>query len=738
MNIGTRASCGLRRKSSAVALAVAGILSNAASAQESASTLEEIVVTAERREINLQEIPTSATVLTANALAAQGVDNIIDIQQVAPSVSINTYNRGTFINIRGVGIAQSAPTSVPGVATYIDGVYIAHETFIAQSFYDIASIEVLRGPQGTTTGQNSTGGAIYMRTPAPEIGKFSGYVDVTAAEYNWYRGIAAVNIPLGSMLAVRVAATYDTKDSFTENVGPSPSEPGSGELTAARVAVLLQPFEGLTFDLRGEYFDLDTDYNAVKNRIDMVTTDPFKIDENAISYLRQEGYRISLEGKWDVTSDMQVRAIVSQMDAENIDQADGDRRSSQTDPLPNPPTTGAARVGFTEQSFDTRVAELNLLSTGEGKLQWVVGAFYMDETTPVTVFRDQTSNGGNPVDFITPVATSRIIAEAINESMSGFGQLDVRFTDMFAIDVGVRYSEDSQDYTRTSIPGAPVPSCPFPCTNTAESDEFTGRLAAKVYFAEDTMVYTSLSRGYKAGGVNLDPELTVFAPETNVVGEVGIKSTVADGRLRINGAVFYSDYDGIQLSALTTPPRGGMAVPNTLNGQAKAHGAEIELTGQLGQLGVNFGVAYLNAEFDGAQLFTNPQTNANELVPDGQVLPYSPEFTLSAGVEYQIGLGDMSLTPRLQASYMDEQLSTPYPNAVVPSTSISTTLVPSRVVVDLRATLVVSDNLRLEGFVSNLLDKEYIAVQVQDASSAAGGYIYGAPRQAGMRVKYDF
>src|SRR5690606_22265816 len=158
----------------------------AQTADSDATVLEEVVVTAERRTVNLQDVPASATVLTAEQLAAKGVDNVLDIQNVAPSVSINTYNRSTFINIRGVGIGQSAPTSNPGVAYYVDGSFIPHEQFIAQSFYDIESIEVLRGPQGTLTGQNSTGGAIYVRTPTPHTDGITGYLDQTIADYDWF------------------------------------------------------------------------------------------------------------------------------------------------------------------------------------------------------------------------------------------------------------------------------------------------------------------------------------------------------------------------------------------------------------------------------------------------------------------------------------------------------------------------------------------------------------------------
>ncbi len=130
-------------------------------------------------------MPISATVFSREDLLQRGVKSLANIQAVAPSIVINTVNRSTFINIRGVGIAQSAPTSSPGVAYYIDGQLIPHEQHISQSFYDIASIEVLRGPQGTLTGQNSTGGAIYVRTPEPVFDDYDFKVDQTIGNYDW-------------------------------------------------------------------------------------------------------------------------------------------------------------------------------------------------------------------------------------------------------------------------------------------------------------------------------------------------------------------------------------------------------------------------------------------------------------------------------------------------------------------------------------------------------------------------
>jgi iron complex outermembrane receptor protein len=729
----------LIRKKSAfqTSLAAAMVLPAAAMAQTSATApatdspeLEEVVVTAERREVNLQDVPASATVLTAEAIAAKGVDNVLDIQTVAPSVAINTYNRSTFINIRGVGISQSAPTSNPGVAYYIDGMFIPHEQFIAQTFYDIESIEVLRGPQGTLTGQNSTGGAIYVRTPAPSVDGFSGYVDQTVGEEDWFRTVLALNIPAGDKFALRLSGVSDERSSFTRNIGPSPSDPGSGRDISGRVAFRYLPNDNITLDLRYEHFDRQTDYNAIKRRGDTVSSDPFVIQEDAISFLNQKGDRASLEARFQLSPGIALRAQTSYLDAITTDQADGDRTATALPVPANLPTNGAntntfrGRVSYTSQELTTWVTEVNLLSTSDSAFQWVFGAFHLNEESPVSVLRDNR----NTVNFLQ--SNSSIITELENTSKSVFGQLDWRFAEAWAVDVGLRYSEDEQTYNRLLIPGAPPPGC-FPCESELESDEMTGRVGLKFFLADDVMLYGTASKGYKAGGINLDPRLPNYDPETNRMVELGIKSTVADGRLRVNAAVFQSEYEGIQLSSLTavgTPPA---LLPNTLNAApADIRGAELELTGLFGGVEFNLGVGWLDAEFTEDALLTDSQTNTNRLVPDGSQVPFAPEITANAGVQYQFNAGSWTITPRLQASYMDEQLSTPFEYVA--------TVVPSRTITDLRVTMMPSDKVRFEAFATNLFDKTYIAAQVQDASSASGGLLYGAPRQFGVRLKFDF
>ena len=686
---------------------------NAAAQPQATAPLEEVIVTAERREQNLQDLPLSATVLNADKLADYSVNNVNDVQFVAPSVAINTYNRSTFINIRGVGIAQSAPTSNPGVAYYIDGVYIPHEQFIGQSFYDLAAIEVLRGPQGTLTGQNSTGGAVYTRTPAPQLGEWSGVLDQTIGDYSWQRTVGAVNIPLGDIMALRVSGVRDRRDSFTKNIGPTTAEPGNINLDSYRAALLIDPAGPLNVVLRYEHFNLDTFHNAIKNRLDAVTKDPFTIEEDAPSQFMQTGFRASIEARYDLGDSVQLRYLMSHQDGMTYDVSDGDRTATA---LPRPPASNVGRVSAARTNFLTNVHEFNILSTGDHQLDWVVGLFYLNEEVPVTLQRDNNHTNA----FVTITSDIRTVAE--NTSKSVFGQVSYQFAPEWEVIAGARYSEDEQTYNRYVAPPTALG------VSSTSSDQTTGRVALNWTPHENLLVYGSVSRGYKAGGVNLNLADGAFAPEINTVEEFGVKTTIMDGHLRLNGDVFMSQYDQIQLASL----RGAPPLPLTQNAAGGlSKGVELEAEGLFGNLGFNFGVAYLNAEFDGDSTLQDAITNTNGLVHDGDPLPFAPDWTANGGVQYDIEFGNgLTVTPRIQFSHLGEQLATPFRH--------TETVVPEHTIWDAKLIFTPNNVFRVEAFVTNISDEVYIASQVQNSSSADGGIIYGAPRQVGVRLTANF
>lgn len=703
-------------------------------AQEASSSdegLQDIVVTAERREQSLQDVPISATVLTADDLARKGVANVADLQQVAPSVAINTVNRSTFINIRGVGIAQSAPTSNPGIAFYIDGQLIPHEQFIGQSFYDIGSVEVLRGPQGTLTGQNSTGGAIYVRTPEPKFGEYGGLVDVTVGDFDKKRVLAAANLGLSETVAMRIAYVHDERDSYSKNIGSSGRQPGNLNLDSVRVNLALRSAdERLKVNVRGEWFDYQTDNIAVKRRGDTVSTNPFVIQEDGESYLNQRGYRLSGEVRYDITDGIQARGLISWQDGYTRDATDGDRSNTAL-PVPvGTATTGAntakfpGRVSVATTDFETFITEFNLLSTGDGPFNWVIGGFLMDETVPVSLLRDNR----NTKAFLQ--SNSSIITEAKNKTESVFGQANWFVTDNLELLLGGRYSWDEQVYTRFAVPGT---GFTLPFISAQKSSEFTGKAGIN-YHMGDTLIYASVSKGYKAGGVNLTPNTPNFQPETNLVYEAGFKTDVIPRVLRVNGSIFKSDYKDIQLASLV----GGLpTTQNALSGDA--WGFELEATAKMGGFDANFGMGYLDAKFgnDGCISDTNaPGTDVGcatnlRFVPKGRVLPFSPKWTINAGLQYELAVSDsVSITPRVQWSHSASQNATPFLSA--------NTFVPKRDIFDARLTLGLGDSYQIEAFVNNLTDKTYIASQIQNSSSADGGAIYGAPRTWGLRGVVKF
>jgi iron complex outermembrane receptor protein len=312
---------------------------------------------------------------------------------------------------------------------------------------------------------------------------------------------------------------------------------------------------------------------------------------------------------------------------------------------------------------------------------------------------------------------------------------------------GARYSDDKQVYDRAlATPGVNV--------GTQTSSQTTGRAAVNWTPGQDLLLYVSAAKGYKAGGVNLGATDPNFEPENNLVYELGSKVTILDGRLRINSDVFYSTYKDIQLISL----RNGL--PFTQNAaEGTSYGLEVEMQAAFGNLELNMGMAYLNAEFSKdvqlnlservdprippAQLpvavppyVSNTVRNRLVTVSSGQPLPFSPEITANVGLQYNIPLGEGKITPRVQYSYLDSQFATPFK----PSDYVfgDLTSVPSRSIVDVRVTYVPTDTWRLEAFATNITDKTYVAAQVQDSTTAFGGLAYGAPRQVGVRAMFKF
>jgi iron complex outermembrane receptor protein len=714
-NRGRQSGKGMFGGMAAAIAAVAGLTPVAHAQAQAPETEADVVITAERRAQRLDKVPIAATVLNADALAERGVNDALDLQNVSPSLVINTYNRTAYVNIRGTGLALSAPNVFQGVPFYLNGAMLPYDSTIRGSFYDVSSVEVLRGPQGTLSGLNSTGGAVYFRSKAPSFAGLSGFFEQGFHEYNGIRSVAGVNVPIGDKFALRVAGMNEIQDSWVTNTG-SVSQPGDTDNYGFRADALFKPVDSLRVNLRGEYYRSDTDYNAVKRRDDF--TDPFVIGEDGNSKSVVNNARGDLEVNWDATSAFSVRFQSAYGEGYQWDLGDRNRR------------IGGAQNNLSYTRIDPRSwsNEINLISSGDGKFQWVAGLFHLSNSTPTYLFRY--ANPSNPIPGGGDSLTADLDID--NEHKAVFAQGTYSFNDQWDLTIGARYSEDQQDFHR--LAGVVLNAGP-PVLDVFKSEEPTGRIALTFKPSDVTMFYGSLARGYKAGGVNLTIGDPPFQPESNVVGELGVKTSFFDRRLQLNAAIFHADYSDAQFAALAGAP----PLPTTRNAPSvKSKGAELELVGNFGDLRFTAGGSYLDAEFDQAVMLQNPGTNTLQLVPEGRRMTFSPEWTFNGGVEYDLHVLGGVLTPRIQYSFVDDQFATPFPNGPIANPTEQNSLVPSHGVWDARLSFAPTEDIDVELFVNNIADERYIASQLQNASSQVGGYIYGAPRTVGVRLKVAF
>jgi|HubBroStandDraft_4_1064222.scaffolds.fasta_scaffold40878_1 iron complex outermembrane receptor protein len=723
----------------------------AAAASESTpaeGSLGEVTITAEKKSENLQTTAVSATVRNGDELKEEGVLNIQDLQLETPGLTIQPpLSSETFINIRGVGIQQTNPASSNGVAFYIDGQAIPSLIDTVDTFYDIQDVEVLRGPQGTLVGSNSDGGAIFINSVQPTFDSFKGYIEQTFGTYDDRRTEGALNMPLTDMFAARIAFVYETRDSFTTNLGAqatSPvaasfpaaqNQPGNVNFNAVRVQLAFKPDEDFEYTLRYEPYSSRTDGFAVKpdeaavgplatyfNVPPTQFADPvaeglqgqaFKIDYDRNQYYNISGQRSTGTGVWHIDSDIELKSVTSFQSGYESDLTDVDASSAPAD------------VYLVRRAdFRTFTQEFNLLSTGPGPLQWVIGGYYLNSRGPLSL--QFVNGGGGPLSVIS-----------YHTNYAGFASATYQFTSQWSFTLGGRYSHDDQPFHE--LGAVPIPNQTF----RVNDSEPTGTAKLSFQATPDTLVYASVATGYKAGGVNLQipPIITPppFKPEKNVVEEIGLKTTTLNGHLRFDGDLFNSHYTDFQVQeTFVANPAPGVFIPAPYTqtpGSARIWGGEAEFTGAFDQLQANFGASYLHATTSGSFNFTGP-TGTPYVIPSGTDVPFAPDWTITAGVQYGFPFGAGVLTPRLQYQYQGSQFIT-IAHDIYPL-NIGTEI-PGHGTADFRLTYKAGEHWQLEGYVTNLTNHTYIANALSSPTAGAPpGFAYGAPIQGGGRFTYRF
>jgi iron complex outermembrane receptor protein len=753
-----------------------------------AQEIEEVVVTAEKRSENLQDISQAVTALTESDIEEKNITSFVDLSAVVPGVTV-AKNEGykTIISIRGVGNETNQNAiAAPSVAFHMDGVFIASPFALGTDFLDVERIEVLRGPQGTLFGQNSTGGAVNVISKAPSLDGGSGRMNVTFGDYNLRKVSTSNNFVINDKIATRFSLSSSTRDGFTKNVytGQDLDDDNSKSFRSDWMFNLNDTSSLRVF---GQYFKVDRNGAAIRG-IDDQSSSMRKLSQDTISQHELSSWVLAAIYESDLGF-ANLKAIASVQEDDVLVVRDNDRHN-YLDPVLSIPGLGAGatyqRAEFTPETslVDTTTLEINLISNQpiEDRLDWTVGMFYMDHEIENVIrgYRDDDLDGrlkylcdesfadpsycydhdygipgrfdifgpGAEVDFFTDANPGR-------ESFSIYGQTTLYVSDTFRIVSGLRYSEDT--FTTDVTNFLNVESFQEEGT----SDEVTSRVVGEFDLSDDTMLYVALARGFKPGGSNLTfgfteeedvaagrpvaPALVfpTFESETVESVELGLKSTFLDGRARANLAAFSYTYENLQFQATDPDPyRGGVAnIP-----ESEMSGLEIEFTGFLTDaLSVDMNLAFLNSEVtsdyevldnvDAYQYFFGQEDLRYGLRENvrGNQLAKTPEFTADILIKHEANLSSgKTLTTVVQYVRRGEFQQRVSNNPVVDDIRAYT-------IGNLTTTVGLSESLAVDFMVLNVTDESGVNSSMTDVFGvAATGLELIPPRQVMTRLRYKF
>ena len=595
---------------SCTALTQTALADAPAPAPETTPVIEEIVVTSQKVQSNLQKTPLAVSVVSGAALDQGHIVAPKDLDTIIPGLVVNTTPSNPLsITIRGAGFEGIENTSAqPGVSYNQNGVYIASPISLNANFLDVDKVEVLRGPQGTVLGQNSDGGAINVTTVRPKLGVTSGDIDLSGGSYAYDRVRALANIPVGDTIAVRIALQQEAHHGWahaTEVPGTNGYYPLSNEASVnGRIDVLWQPTEKLTFEAWAEHYRNNTNGDAVKN-VNDPNPDPRVLTQDYPTKTDQASDNFAVSAAYDFGG-ATLKAIGSYQwgklaNIENLDKLDY--------------ATAVATLGVHDidvannRNGYSYTAELDLVSKPGGALTWIVGAFYLAQKYHEEVEEYQYNNSAlnqanylagqnnqyaafglpynlttsNPyldetANFTGPVAFETKDTQKL-KSASVYAQAVYHITDAFRFTLGARGTLDNQFGVVQDYFGLTDRNNGASYSNLqTRFGKVTGRVELEYDITPANTVYAMYSTGIKPGGANLNPGAVdvpeVFRPETVDAFEIGSKNEFFDKHLRLNLSAFYNMIRNFQVDSEDPIPfLGG------LTNVRKAHVDGIEAEG---------------------------------------------------------------------------------------------------------------------------------------------------------------
>ena len=619
-------------------------------AGSAADISDEIVVTAQKRTERLQDVPISVSAIGGEALQKSRITQADDLVSKVANLQITaTVGEGTPIfSLRGVSMSDFSLNQTPPVATYYDEVYKGNFAFLGVALYDLERVEVLRGPQGTLYGKNTTGGAVNLISRRPKLGMTEGYVNLGYGNYNRHEANGAANIPLGSNLAARIAFTFARADGWFKNRFPGGHDLSATREYAVRGSLLWEPTDGISFLLRAST-SLQNPWNygiLGEPGPDGVGAGAYEAFGSGTSYFRNGLGRRETESNSTTRRHARTYAVAL---TSNFDMAEGLTLTSVTSWDKGRLIFGEETDGAPNQTLESSYVDratqfaqdLRLTSDLGGPFNFILGAYYNREkvfnSTELGFFKDLDTTGDGVVDNQDCMAAFPLACNFINS----FDQLkhsyalysDMRY-DLGDVTIrgGLRYTHDDGKLTNFvsdafGADGVFVASLIPPTTRQFKADRISGKIGLDYKIAPTVMLYANLSRGYRGASFNAQAyfspdEVTVAKPETVDAFEIGAKAQTADRRITLNTAAFYYKYSNQQFVNVD-PQTAVLTLVNV--DRSRIYGGEAELTVRANDaVVVHAGLGLLSSRIQegtlsGANLKGNKLSNAPSLSFNGSV-----------------------------------------------------------------------------------------------------------------------
>ncbi len=708
----------------ATAILLASTWSTASNAGQGDTVLEEIIVTANKREQSLQDVASAITGFSADYINEAGINDLMSITQLTPGFSMASFSLGQpQLYIRGIGSNEDGAGGDPSVASYVDGIYVARAAGSTFNFMDVARIEVLRGPQGTLYGKNAIGGVINVISAQPHD-TLAGTAEFTVGEYDLREFRGKANVPLASRLYANMAVNYRERDGYIDNKFNGEEHQDIDDI-AAHGQLLYEPGDNFDITLGLEWEEVDRNGNGRHTMGPVLgalhDSDVFTTQTDVPGYQKRDTHAARIEINW-TTGLGQLTSISGYRNTEY---------SWQENLFGLPRGVATQLINETSEEAEQYSQELRLASDmDDSDYQWTVGLYYLHEEIERMEAFD--------ID-LGFVVREQYDQENTTDSAAVFGELYKSLGEKFSATLGLRYTHEEKDFSNTTS------ADPFPLfflreefsVNADESwDDVTWRLVGQYELETDGMIYASIATGFKSGGFQGQPSepisaVQAFDPEEAINYEIGIKSQWLNNRLRFNASVYYMDYSDLQVQQFLqvgeTPegiPIAAGVVENAADAVTK--GIEIEAHWAITPYLQLFGFyAYNDTEFedffsDGKDLSGNKLKNA-------------PEHSYAINARYTLPLVNGSeLSSLITYSWRDETYQS--------NENFDANKFDDKELLDARISWrSPMDNWELSVWGKNLTDETYQIHRIAGPDeSTETASIYGIPRHYGASISYQF